>query len=143
MFKWKVNQFDEVVRAKARLVAKGFSQKEGIDYFQTFAPTPASATIRLVVCTALNNDLDLFHFDAEQALVQSDIDADIYMRMPAGSGDLSGKIVKLNKSLYGLKQSARSWYDHLVSTLKGIGFEQYDCEPCLLRLMNGTTGKYG
>ena len=94
-----------------------------------------------MVCSALDNDLDLFHFDAEQAFVQSNIDTDIFMRMPPGSGSLSGKVVKLNKSLYGLKQSARSWHDHLVSTLRKIGFEQYDSEPCLLRLMNKSTGR--
>ena len=82
LFKWKQNRFGEVVKAKARLVAKGFSQREGIDYFETFAPTPAPSSIRLVVAVSLENDLDLFHFDAEQAFVQSKLDTDIYMQMP-------------------------------------------------------------
>ena len=68
-FKWKSNQFGEVVKVKARLVARVFSQTEGVDYFQNFSPTPTASTIRLVAAAALENDLDLFHFDAEQAFV--------------------------------------------------------------------------
>ena len=68
-FKWKSNPFGEVAKAKATLVARGFSQTEGVDYFQKFSPTPAASTIRLIAAAALENDLDLFHFNAEQAFV--------------------------------------------------------------------------
>lgn len=69
VYRWKANQFREAARAKECLAAKGYSQKKGINCFQTFSPTPTSASIRLAVCIALNNDLNLFHFDAEQAFV--------------------------------------------------------------------------
>ncbi|CAN0506210.1 unnamed protein product, partial [Discosporangium mesarthrocarpum] len=52
VFKWKTDEMGIVTRAKARLVAKGFSQKPGIDYFETFAPTPASSTVRLLAAIA-------------------------------------------------------------------------------------------
>ena len=136
VLKWKKDQNGNVVKAKARLVAKGFSQVQGIDYFDTFAPTPSTSSIRLLVCVALERDLDLYHFDADQAFVQSKLDTDIYMRMPEGCGDMSGKIVLLNKSLYGLKQAARSWHSLLVSTLRSLGFEQHPSEPCVLRLLD-------
>ena len=78
-----------MVKAKARLVAKGFSQQEGVDYFDTFAPTPSTSSIRFVVAVAIENDLNLNHFDAEQPFVQSKLDTDIYLRMPPGCGELS------------------------------------------------------
>ena len=124
-----------MVKAKARLVAKGFNQQEGVDYFDTFAPTPSTSSIRLVVAVAVENDLNLNHFDAEQAFVQSKLDTDIYLRMPPGCGELSGRTVLLDKSLYGLKQAARTWHDLLIDTLKSIGFERHPSEPCVLRLL--------
>ena len=136
VYKWKSDGFGEVTKAKARLVAKGFSQKPGVDYDETFAPTPASPSIRLLVATAVEQDFDLFHFDAEQAFVQSDLDNEIYMRLPPGCGDLSGKVVLLHKSLYGLKQASRTWNKLLVSRLKGYGFEQCKADPCIFRLMD-------
>lgn len=59
-------QFGEVVKAEARPATKCFSQKERVGYLQIFSPSPASKIIRLVVCSALDNDLDFFHFDAGQ-----------------------------------------------------------------------------
>ena len=103
VYKWKKDQDGNVVNAKARLVARGFSQIQGVDYFDTFAPTPSTSSIRLLACVALERGLDLYYFDAEQAFVQSAFDTDVYMRMPRGCGDMSGKTVLLNKSLYGFK----------------------------------------
>ena len=74
VFTWKTNELGKVVRAKARLVARGFRQVEGVDYFETFAPTPASSCVRLLASIACEVDFDLCHFDAEQAFVQSDLE---------------------------------------------------------------------
>ena len=82
IFKWKKDQDGNVVKAKARLVARGFSQIQGVDYFDTFAPTPSTSSIRLLVCVAPERDLEPYHFDAEQAFVQNELDTDVYMRMP-------------------------------------------------------------
>ena len=135
MYKWKTNEFGEVVKAKARLVAKGFSQREGIDYFETFSPTPSASSIRLLAAIACELDLDLYHFDAEQAFVQSKLDCDVFIRLPQGCRDMSGKVVRLNRSLYGLKQASRQWYHHLGQCLERLGFEQCLADPCVLRLM--------
>ena len=63
------------------------------------------------------------------------------MEMPKGCGNLSGKVVQLNKSLYGLKQAARSWFDLLITTLTSNGFEQCKSDPCVLRLLDRKTRK--
>ena len=89
-------------------MARGFRQVEGVDYFETFAPTPASSCVWLLALIACELDLDLCHFDAEQAFVQSDLEDNVFMRLPQGCGDLSDKVVRLNRSLYGLNQASRS-----------------------------------
>ena len=99
VFTWKSNELGKVVRGKARLVARGFRQVEGVDYFEIFALTPALSCVRLLASIACELDLDLCHFDAEQAFVQSDLKENVFMRLPQGCGDLSGKVVRLNRSL--------------------------------------------
>ena len=91
-----------MVKAKPRLVARGFKQREGVDFGETFARTVSSSCVRLLSAIACECDLDLCHFDVDQAFVQSDLE-DVFLRLPKGCGDLSGKVVRLNKSLYGLK----------------------------------------
>ena len=127
-----------MVRAKARLVARGFKQREGIDFFETFAPTPAASCFRLLGAIACELGLDLCHFDAEQAFVQSSLE-DVFMRLPPGCGEMSGKIVTLNRSLYGLKQASRSWHNHLLTHMKSLGFEQSPADACVMRLIESVS----
>ena len=96
-------------KTKSRLVAKGFSQVQDVDYFQTFASTPSSASIKILAAVVNEQGLKIFHLDVAQSFVRSKLDAEIYMKLPDMFGDISGNIVRLNRSLYGLKQSARQW----------------------------------
>ena len=123
------------MRAKARLVARGFGQREGIDFFDTFSPCPSVMSICLLAALACELDLDLCPFDAEQAFVQSDLDEVVYIRLPPGCGALSGKVVRLRRSLYGLKQASRTWPYHLVRGMKALGFEQCEADACVMRLV--------
>ena len=130
MYSWKSDGFGNVVRAKARPVARGFGQREGINLFDTFSPCPSVMSIRLLVALACELDLDLCHFDAEQAFVLS-----VYIRLPPSYGALSGKVVRLRRSLYGLNQASRTWHYHLVRGIKALGFEQCEAYACVMRLM--------
>ena len=114
---------------------RGFRQVEGIDYVETFAPTPASSCVPLLPSIACELSLDLCHFDAEQAFVQSDLEESVCMRLPHGWWDLSGKVVRLNRSLYGLKQALRSWHGHLITHMNSLGFERCLADPCVFRLV--------
>ena len=96
MYTWKTNEHGWVVKAKSRLVARGFKQREGIDFSETFAPTVSSSCVRLLSAIACECDLDLCHFDVDQAFIQADLEEDVFLRLPEGCGDLSGKIVRLN-----------------------------------------------
>ena len=75
------------------------------------------------------------HFHVDQAFVQSDLEEDVFLRLPKGCGDLSGKVVRLNKSLYVLKQASRTWHAHLTICLKILGFEQCMAVVCAFRLI--------
>ena len=123
------------MRAKARLVARGFGQREGIDFFDTFSPCPSVTSIRLLAALACELDLDLCHFDAEQAFVQSGLDEVMYIRLPPRCGALSGKVVRLRRSLYGLNQAPRTWHYHLVRGTKTLGFDQCKADGCAMRLV--------
>ena len=85
-----------MAKTKARLVAKGFSQVQDVDYFQTFAPAPSSASIKMLAAVANEHGLKIFHLDVAQAFVRAKLDAGTYMELPDGCSDMSGKIVRLN-----------------------------------------------
>ena len=123
------------MRAKARLVARGFGQREGINFFDTFSPCPYVMSIRLLAALVYELDLDLCHFDAEHAFFQSDLDEVAYIRLPPGCGALSGKVVRLRRSLYGLKKASRTWHYHLVRRMKTLGFEQCEADACVMHLV--------
>ena len=115
-----------VVKAKSRLVACDFKQREGVDFGETFAPTVSSSCVHLLSAIACECDLDICHFVVDHAFVQSDLEEGVFLRLPKRCGDLPGKVVRLNKSLYGLKQASRTWHTQLTTCLKRllIGFEQ-------------------
>ena len=123
-------------KTKARLVARGDEQRVNIDFGELFAPTVAASSVRLLTAMACELDLDLCHFDIEQAFVQSDLEENVSMRLPQGCGSLSGKIVRLNKSLYGLKQASRQWHAHLTRCLLTLSFVQCLADACVFRLMD-------
>ena len=91
VYTWKSDENGKVVKAKARLVARGFSQRPGVDYHETFAPTPSTPCIRLMAAIACELQVDLYHFGVQQAFVQAELKEVVLMRMPQGCGALSGK----------------------------------------------------
>ena len=124
-----------MVKAKLRLVTRSFEHREGVDFSETFGPTVSSSCVRLLSAIACEGDLDLCHFDVDQAFVQSGLEEDVLLRLPKGWNDLSGKVVRLNKSLYGLKQASRAWHAPLTICLKRLGFEQCVTDACVFRLI--------
>ena len=110
-------------------------QRASIDFGELFAPTVSVSCVRLLAALACEQNLDLCHFDIQQAFVQSDLDEDVFMRLPQGYGRLSGLIVKLCKSLYGLKQASRHWHSHLTRCLLFLGFSQSKADACVFRLL--------
>ena len=111
-----------LLRAKLRLIARGFRPCEGVDVSETFAPVVSSSCVLLLSAIACVRDLDLCHFDVDQAFVQSDIKGGVFLRLSKGCEERSGKVVRLNKCLYGLKQASRTSHAHLTTCLKNTRF---------------------
>lgn len=135
VYTWKSDSRGYVTGLKARLCARGFGQRAGIDFFETFSPCPNVTSIRLLTAIAASLGLDLFHLDVQQAFVQSELEEVVYVRLPRHCGDMSGRIVRLVRSLYGLKQASRTWHKKLVSVMKLLGFEQCAADMCVMRLI--------
>ena len=133
VFKKKLAADGTIERYKARLVAKGFSQVSGIDYNETFAPVAKYKSIRIVLALAAQLDLDLHQMDVKTAFLNGTITEEIYMQQPEGfvTAAYQDKVCKINRGLYGLKQSPRQWNQDLNKTLLEMGFTRCKADPCL------------
>lgn len=118
---------------RARLVAKGYTQKEGIDYNQTFAPVVRHSTLRFLIALAVQFDLKIIHLDVKTAFLNGALKEDVYMQQPEGfvSKGNESKVFKLKKAVYGLKQSSRAWNEKVDEVLLKIGYRKSLLEPCL------------
>ena len=125
-----------VICYKARLVAQGFSQVLGVNYFDTFAPVAKLASIRAVLAIAAANDLEMHQIDIKGAYLNGVLTNRkvIYMQQPPGYHATSkDKLVcRFRKTLYGLKQSGRHWYQKLVEIMMThIGFQRSDVDQAV------------
>ena len=131
VFKIKRDQNGDIVKYKSRLVAQGFSQKQGIDYDETFAPVATKRSLRCFLANAARRQLKLEQMDVETAFLSGDIDRQIFMKGPEGFRSKVGSVVELRKSIYGLKQAPRIFYQKLEGALRRIGFKQSRVDPCI------------
>lgn len=119
------------MRYKARLVAKGCSQKYGIDYLETYSPVVRYTSIRYLISLAVKNDMKIDQMDAVSAFLQGDLGEEIYLEQPENFNDGSGRVCKLKKAIYGLKQSGREWNKKLDEKLKSFGMKRSRVDPCI------------
>jgi hypothetical protein len=118
-------------RLKARLVAKGYSQRKGIDFQDTYSPVVKYETIRILLSIAAVRKLNLTQFDVKTAFLYGTITEELYMEQPEGFNDGSGRVCKLNKSLYGLKQSPRAWNETIKEVLIERELSQLMSDNCV------------
>jgi hypothetical protein len=114
-----------VVRNKARLVAQGYSQVEGIDYGETYAPVARLESIRMLLAYAQHHNFKLQQMDVKSAFLNGHIHELVYVKQPPGFEDphFPNHVYKLDKALYGLKQAPHVWYEYLKELLIYRGFE--------------------
>nr|BDI54701.1 Retrovirus-related Pol polyprotein from transposon TNT 1-94 [Triticum aestivum]BDI54741.1 Retrovirus-related Pol polyprotein from transposon TNT 1-94 [Triticum aestivum] len=130
------NKQDEnglVVRNKSRLVAQGYTQIEGIDFDETFAPVARLEAIRILLAYANHHDIILQRMDVKSAFLNGKIEEEVYVAQPPGFEDPKNpdKVFRLNKALYGLKQAPRAWYDTLKEFFMKNGFKPGSFDPTL------------
>lgn len=124
IFKNKTDETRCVVRNKARLVAKGYTQIEGIDFDETFAPVARIESVRLLLDIACFLNIKLYQMDIKSAFLNGDLNEEAYVEQPKGFIDPSKPdyVYKLEKALYGLKQAPRACYQRLTDFLIEINF---------------------
>jgi hypothetical protein len=129
----KVNADGSPGEFKARLVAKGYSQIEGVDYFETFAPVARIQSIRITLALANELDLDVDQIDIKAAYLNGWMDEEIYMVQPPGYVNRRArrKACLLIRGLYGTKQAGNIWNKSLNGTMEKNGFKRTRSDQCV------------
>ncbi|GJT76980.1 integrase, catalytic region, zinc finger, CCHC-type containing protein [Tanacetum coccineum] len=119
LWKNKRNEEQTVIRNKTRVVAKGYSQQEGIDFEESFAPVARLEAVRLFIAYVAHKSFPIYQMDVKTAFLNGPLKEEVYVNQPDGFIDPHhpDKVYRLKKALYGLKQAPKAWYDELSNFL--------------------------
>ena len=133
IFKNKSDEKGNITRNKARLVAQGYTQVEGVDFDETFAPVARIESVRLLLAIACHLKITLHQMDVKSAFLNGILNEEAYVEQPKGFVDPHNPdyVYKLNKALYGLKQAPRAWYGRLTDHLLQVGFKRGEVDKTL------------
>ncbi|SGZ31712.1 BQ5605_C045g12237 [Microbotryum silenes-dioicae] len=132
VFRTKRNQHGDITNHKARLVAHGCSQRPGLDFEKNYAPVVKFTSIHALIALAAATGYHVHQADVNKAYLHGKLDKPLYMRVPQGI-DLPGKILKLSKSIYGLRQAGTIWNAEIDSTLRSLGYIPTKSDICIYR----------
>ena len=126
IFKKKTDADGNVSVYKDRVVTKGFRQIQGVDYEETFSPVVMIKSIPILLAIAVYHDYEIWQMDVKTAFLDGNIEEELYMMQPEGFIDPrnAGKVCKLQRSIYELKQASRSWNLRFDEVIKAFGFVQ-------------------
>eukprot|EP00253_Pinus_taeda_P010262 PITA_10262 len=139
LYKVKHAADGSIEKFKARFVARGFSQVEGVDYEETFAPVARYTSIRSIISIAAEMVWKIHQMDVKTAFLNGFIQEEVYIEQPQGF-EVHGKeshVCRLKKALYGLKQAPRAWYSRIDTYLQGMGFTKSEADPNLYFIVIG------
>jgi hypothetical protein len=141
IYKKKKDMDGNVHIYKARFVVKRFSQVQGVDYDETFSPVEMLKSIRVILAIAAYFDYEIWQMDVKTAFLNGNLDEDVYMIQPEGFVDPTnvGKVCKLQKSIYGLKQASRCWNIRFDEVVKGFGFLKNEEEAYVYKKESGSS----
>ena len=126
------------MKFKARYCVRGDLQREGVDYFDTYAPVIQWSTVRLLLTMVLSKNWKTKQVDYTNAFAQARLKEEVYIESPRGFGrkDKKDMVLKLINSLYGLKQAPKTFFEKLRDGLLERGFTQSILDPCLFMKAN-------
>lgn len=137
VFKVKTGPGGEIVCHKARLVARGFSQIQGIDYDDVYAPVVHIDSIRILFAICAQFNLEYAQFDVATAFLNGEVEEELYIKPPEGVDVPEGHTLRLLKSLYGLKQAPRCFNKKFREVLSELKMHQVCSDPCVFTSDNG------
>ena len=137
VYKLKLLEDGTLDKYKVRLVARGFTQIFGIDYSESFSPTPSLTTVKIILILALHYGLKVHAIDVAGAFLNAEIKEDIIIEFPDGITLDGCKYAKLQKSLYGLHQAGRDWHEMSDRIIKSFDsrIKQSQTDPCLYYIL--------
>ncbi|GJY09068.1 retrovirus-related pol polyprotein from transposon TNT 1-94 [Tanacetum coccineum] len=138
----KLDEENTVIRNKARLVAKGYSQAEGIDFKESFAPVAWLEAFRIFIAYAAHKSFPVYQMDVNTSFLNGPLKEEVYVNQPDGFVDSHhpNKVYRLKKAFYGLKQAPRASYDELSNFLLSKGFSKDSDHACCLDTRKSTSG---
>jgi Reverse transcriptase (RNA-dependent DNA polymerase) len=118
---------------KARLIAKSFTQKEGINYKETFSSVLTKDSFKIIMVLVAHLDLELHQMDVKIAFLNGELDKTICMVQPPyfETEDSKGMVCQLKKFIYGIKQASRQWYFKFAQVIISFGFEENQIDKCI------------
>jgi hypothetical protein len=139
LFKIKHVVDGSIEKYKTRVVARGFSQKEGIDYEETFTPVSRYTSIRTIIALATKMKWKLHQMDVKKDFLNGVMEEEVYIEQPQGFEveDRKTHVCRLKKALYGLKQAPGAWYGRIENFLTSLGFTKSKVDSNLFfKVMN-------
>ncbi|KAG8703200.1 hypothetical protein FRC09_004302, partial [Ceratobasidium sp. 395] len=133
VFTRKRDEQGKIVRYKARLVAKGYTQVPGQDFYDTFAPIAHLDSIRILCSLANWFNLDIHQLDVVSAFLNGELAEELYMHQIPGFDDGLGNVLRLRRSIYGLKQAGRVWNEMFDRKLTAMGYTRLLTDSCVYR----------
>ena len=133
IFKNKSDEHGTVIRNKSRLVAQGYTQVEGVDFDEIFAPVARLESIRILLAITSHLNFKLYQMGVKSAFLNGMLQEKVYVEQPKGFIDPHklDDVYKLKRALYGLKQAPRAWYDRLTAYLTEHGFKRGSADTTL------------
>ena len=133
VFKTKNDSLGNIERHKARLVAKGFTQREEINYTETFSPVSKKDSLRIIMALVAHFDFDLHQIDVKTTFHNGNLEEEVYIKQLEGFSSSEGEnlVCKLKKSICGLKQASYQWYLKFHEVITSFSFEENIIDQCI------------
>ena len=140
VYKTKRDSLCNIERYKVRFVAKGFTQKEGIDYKETFSPVSKKDSFCIILALVAHFYLELQQMDVKTAFLNGYLEEEVYMKQHKGFSSREGEqlVCKHKKSIYGLKQASCQWYYKFHGVITSFGFVENPMDQCIYQKVSGS-----